>query len=72
VSLYAGILSAGDTIEHALQPNRCAWLHAARGSIQLNGENLGSGDGAAILGESRLDLAGIDNAEVILWDLPIV
>ncbi len=71
VSLYAGVMSPGDAIEHTLQPSRCGWLHVARGSVQLNGTELAPGDGAAIFGESQLELSCVDDAEVILWDLPI-
>ena len=68
--LYAGRFGAGERAQHALDPVRRAWLHVARGTLALNGERLGPGDGAAIAGERELSLEGVEPAEVVLWDLP--
>ena len=68
--LYAGLLDDGERTTHDLGGERSAWIHVARGSLRLNGLELGPGDGAAVRDEHRLDLAGTDDAELILWDLP--
>jgi hypothetical protein len=41
----------------------------ARGTLRLNGTELASGDGAA-LDAGRLEIEVIQDAELILWDLP--
>jgi redox-sensitive bicupin YhaK (pirin superfamily) len=64
--LFAGNVS--DPIQYELQPGRYAWLQVARGSVDINGQKLNAGDGAAIEEETSLTLRG-NNAEVLLFDL---
>jgi redox-sensitive bicupin YhaK (pirin superfamily) len=68
-SVYATLLEPGERITYEPGAGRHAWVQVARGSIELNGQTLGEGDGAAISGEERLDLAGKDSSEVLLFDL---
>lgn len=67
--LYATVLAPGESVEHALKPDRHAYVQVARGSVTLNGEPLEAGDGAAISAEKSLRLAGVNDAEVLLFDL---
>jgi len=67
--LYATVLSDGETVRHDLKPERHAYVQVARGSVTLNGTKLDQGDGAAISDEKAVELIGIKNAEVLLFDL---
>jgi quercetin 2,3-dioxygenase len=67
--LYATVLGAGESVQHALKPDRHAYVQVARGSVQLNGKPLETGDGAAISAEKSLQLTGVKDAEVLLFDL---
>jgi redox-sensitive bicupin YhaK (pirin superfamily) len=67
--LYATVLDAGETVEHTLQPNRHAYVQVARGSVTLNGRQLEEGDGAAISEERTVELTGVRDVEVLLFDL---
>jgi redox-sensitive bicupin YhaK (pirin superfamily) len=67
--LYATVLAPGETVKHALQPERHAYVQVARGSVTLNGNKLATGDGAAISQEKALELTGVEDAEVLLFDL---
>jgi quercetin 2,3-dioxygenase len=67
--LYATVLGAGDSVKHALKPQRHAYVQVARGSIKLNGKPLETGDGAAISAEKSVELNGVKDAEVLLFDL---
>jgi redox-sensitive bicupin YhaK (pirin superfamily) len=67
--LYATVLGAGDSVKHALQPERHAYVQVARGSVKLNGQQLAEGDGAAISAEKAVELTGVKDAEVLLFDL---
>jgi quercetin 2,3-dioxygenase len=67
--IYAAILGAGQRVRHALTGDRRAWVQVARGKVRLGSQDLEEGDGAAINGESGIDLEGVDNAEVLLFDL---
>lgn len=69
VSLYATLLDAAETATHTLAPGRHAWVHVARGIVELGGEKLGAGDAAAISEPGSLTLAGVDHAEALVFDL---
>jgi hypothetical protein len=71
VSLYAGLLAAGETATVALAPGRSAWVQVARGAVALAGHHLREGDGAAVTGERTLALAGegAHPGEVLVFDL---
>jgi len=68
--LYATLLAPGDVVKHELQPERHAYVQVARGSVTLNGKALDEGDGAAVSAEKSLELTGVKDAEVLLFDLP--
>jgi len=67
--LFAAVLDAGQTVVHALDDKRFAWLQVARGTIRLNEVELKQGDGAAVRNESELRITAHDQAEVLLFDL---
>ena len=67
--LYAAVLAQGESVKHALQADRHAYVQVARGSVTLNGKQLETGDGAAISAEKQVELTGVKDAEVLLFDL---
>ena len=67
--LYIGRLGTGDEASLDLAPGRHAWVQVARGSVEVQGEALSAGDGAALSEEERLSLRGLDDAEVLVFDL---
>jgi len=67
--MYATVLRKGETVRHELKPERHAWVQVARGSVKLNGQELAEGDGAAISEEKAIELAGVKDAELLLFDL---
>jgi hypothetical protein len=44
-------------------------VQVAKGSVTLNGKTLEAGDGAEISAEKALELTGVKEAEVLLFDL---
>ena len=68
--LYATVLGPGQSVKHELKPERHAYVQVARGSVTLNGRALEVGDGAEISSEQALELTGVKDAEVLLFDLP--
>jgi redox-sensitive bicupin YhaK (pirin superfamily) len=67
--LYATVLGEGESVKHTLKPERHAYVQVARGSVKLNGTELETGDGAAITAEKTVELTGVKNAEVLIFDL---
>jgi redox-sensitive bicupin YhaK (pirin superfamily) len=68
--LFASLLGPGDRTIHPLEADRAAWVHVARGRVELGEHELGPGDGAGIQGEESLRFTGRDEAELVLWELP--
>ena len=67
--LYATVLTPGESVKHELKPDRHAYVQVTRGSVTLNGAKLEVGDGAAVSQEKTLELTGLKEAEVLLFDL---
>jgi redox-sensitive bicupin YhaK (pirin superfamily) len=67
--LYASLLDGPDAVTHVLPVGHKAYVHVARGSVEINGQKLGVGDGAKITGERELRLANAEAAEVLLFDM---
>jgi redox-sensitive bicupin YhaK (pirin superfamily) len=61
IDLYLGRLTAKNSQQSLpLANGRSAWIQMAKGSMQLNGEKLEHGDGAAVAGEARLQFEAQD------------
>ncbi len=70
VNLYAALLSDGDEVRHEIAQGRHAWIQLISGSVDINGELLNPGDGAAVSDETELTIkAGVNNSEFLLFDL---
>lgn len=69
VDLYASRLEPGEKVRHALAPGRHAWLQVVSGRVDLNGTALAAGDGAAVSRESALEIAAVEAAHFLLFDL---
>jgi quercetin 2,3-dioxygenase len=67
--LYVTLLGSGESVRHELEPDRHAYVQVARGSVKLNGTKLEEGDGAALSEETSIELTGVKDAEVLLFDL---
>jgi quercetin 2,3-dioxygenase len=69
VSVYNALLKSGEAVGHRLEAGRHAWLQVVKGAVELNGNKLDAGDGAAVSEESTLTISAGDDSEVILFDL---
>ena len=70
VALFASILAKDESIEHKLPNGRHAWIQLINGSLDVNGQKLTAGDGAAITDETELRIAALaDDSEFLLFDL---
>jgi quercetin 2,3-dioxygenase len=67
--LYVSLLGPGDQVQHNLAKGRYGWLQVAKGSVDLNGERLQRGDGAAISDQPKVEMKGREDAEILLFDL---
>jgi redox-sensitive bicupin YhaK (pirin superfamily) len=68
-SIEAGLFDGDESARKALDPKRLAYVHVARGRIDVNGSTLGAGDAALLDGEAQLELSRGRGAEVLVFDL---
>lgn len=69
VRVYACILKPKQSVSHALQASRHAWIQVARGALDLNAHALRAGDGAAVSEEKVITLTAQKDSEVLVFDL---
>jgi redox-sensitive bicupin YhaK (pirin superfamily) len=68
--LYGSLLGPGESVRHRLDAGRHGYAHVARGSARVNGTRLNGGDGARIEQEASVLIEGLDDAEILFFDLP--
>lgn len=70
VDLHAAILADGENLSRSLAEGRFGWLQLARGTVQVNGEQLYPGDGVAFKTAGDVTVtATSDDAEVLFFDM---
>ena len=68
--LYGTLLGAGESLDYRFAADRQGYLHVARGQARVGNVTLRAGDGLRIQKQDALQLAGVDDAEILLFDLP--
>ncbi|MES2412310.1 MAG: pirin family protein [Pseudomonadota bacterium] len=69
-SIYAGLLDGTETASLELNPGRKTYVHLVRGELEVNGQQLQTGDAALLQDEAgKLQLAKGRDAEVLVFDL---
>ncbi len=70
VKLFASILNDGEAVSLDLAAGRHAWIQLINGKLDVNGETLEPGDGAAISEETSLAIKALaEKSEFLLFDL---
>jgi redox-sensitive bicupin YhaK (pirin superfamily) len=70
LSLYRAQLSEGARISRSIDPGRNVWIQVVEGIVQVNGQKLTEGDGAAIEKPRDVVVTGTgDWSDVLLFDL---
>jgi redox-sensitive bicupin YhaK (pirin superfamily) len=69
VRVYAGLFDGAETATFALPTQRYAYVHVARGEVELNGKLLREGDGVRVRESQALTFANGKDSEVLLFDL---
>ena len=66
--IYLSLLDAQESVSHSFTGGH-GWLQVLRGQVRLNDAALKAGDGAAISGEPRVEMAAVEDSEILLFDL---
>lgn len=67
--IYRLRLKVGQTVTHELRAGRGAWLHVAKGALNLNGVALATGDGASTEDSGVLTFVATQPTEALFFDL---
>jgi redox-sensitive bicupin YhaK (pirin superfamily) len=70
--IYVSELGPGEVLKRDLDTSRYAWVQILRGTIEMNGQALKEGDGAAVSNERELSFSANapEGCEFLLFDLP--
>ena len=68
--IYLSRLAAGKQASLAGKPGRKAYLFVISGELKVNGRKLDAGDQARIADEKEITIESVNDAELILLDLP--
>jgi len=69
--VLVGRLGAGDQARHELGEGRGGYLYVLDGELRLGDERLGGGDAAKLAGPEELEVTGVEDAELILIEVPL-
>jgi redox-sensitive bicupin YhaK (pirin superfamily) len=69
-TLWGGNFAKGGSVDLALEPGRIAYLVPSRGTVTVNGVTAPTRSGVMIAGETTLTIAGTEDFEIVLADLP--
>ncbi len=69
VRVYAGLFDGDERATLSLPPARHAYVHVARGDLEVNGQRLAAGDGARLRAEAAIEVGAGQGAEVLIFDL---
>jgi redox-sensitive bicupin YhaK (pirin superfamily) len=67
--IYAGLLDGGDQARLSIPAGHRVYVHLIKGTLSVNGQALGGGDGAKLQGVEELVLDGAADAEVLVFDM---
>ncbi|MCI1192861.1 pirin family protein [Calidifontimicrobium sp. SYSU G02091] len=68
-AIHAGLFDGDEAATLPVAPGRLAYVHVARGEVEVNGRALAAGDAAMLRDEARVEIARGRGAEVLVFDL---
>jgi redox-sensitive bicupin YhaK (pirin superfamily) len=70
-SVSVGSLGPEVSVRHEIGAGRGAYLYLIGGRANVNGQDLGTGDAAAVADEPAIEVTAVEQSEVILVDVPM-
>lgn len=71
MQLYATILDTNASLAYLVNDNRSAYLHVARGRIEIDGHKFETGDAIMLNGSAELLIKADAESELLLFDLSL-
>jgi redox-sensitive bicupin YhaK (pirin superfamily) len=70
LSLSSTVLDAGESIDYGFDGRRRGFLQVVRGTVEIDGEAIETGDAVAVVDQQALDIKAKSDAELLLFDMP--
>ncbi len=68
--MFGSVLAPGEALAYRFATDRRGYLHLARGRLRVGGITLRQGDGLKVRQHELLDIEAVEDAEVLLFDMP--
>ena len=68
--MYAGLFDGAEQATLTVGSGRRVYVHLVRGGLTVNGTKLSGGDALKLTDAPSVSLAGGEQAEVLVFDLP--
>ncbi|CAN5356169.1 hypothetical protein BH20ACT9_BH20ACT9_00350 [soil metagenome] len=68
---FVSRLTSGTSVDHDYPQERGGYLYVMDGAVDVGADKLSAGDAAKIFGDERLEITAVDDAELILIDVPL-
>jgi redox-sensitive bicupin YhaK (pirin superfamily) len=68
--MFSALLGAGESLGYRFDPERQGYVHLARGELRIGNAIMREGDGLRMQKHELLELVGVEEAEILLFDLP--
>ena len=69
LNLYTTVLDAETALDFEFASGRHGFVQVVRGSVEINGESLGTGDAAAVQDQDALSVRATEDSELLLFDM---
>lgn len=69
-AVMGATINPGQTVTNELGAGRKVYLVPATGVIEVNGKTVNARDGVAIADEDRIEIKGVEAAEIVMVDVP--
>jgi redox-sensitive bicupin YhaK (pirin superfamily) len=69
IKLSSTVLDAGESIDYSFDGRRRGFVQVVRGTVEIDGETLETGDAVAIVDQQSLDIKAKSESELLLFDM---
>ena len=69
IKLFISSVQKEKPLSYKFQSGRYGWLQLIKGNLEVNGQPLSTGDGAAIINEGSIEVVARNDSEFFLFDL---
>ncbi len=69
INLSSTVLDAGESIDYRFDGRRRGYLQVVKGTVEIDGETLETGDAVAVVDQQVLDIRAKSDSELLLFDM---